>query len=72
LLDHSEEIAFYNGSDWEKMHINEKFYELTSHIKYILYKKFQMGIIDSVLVKYGASCTGYLVVGLPVFGPGRE
>jgi ATP-binding cassette subfamily D (ALD) protein 3 len=25
LLNHSEEIAFYNGSDWEKMHINEKF-----------------------------------------------
>ena len=31
-----------------------------------------MGISDSVLVKYGASCTGYLVVGLPVFGPGSQ
>jgi len=26
LLNHSEEIAFYNGSDWEKTHINAKFY----------------------------------------------
>lgn len=25
LLNHSEEIAFYNGSDWEKKHINSKF-----------------------------------------------
>ena len=25
LLGHSEEIAFYNGSDWEKAQINGKF-----------------------------------------------
>ena len=28
LLNHSEEIAFYNGSDWEKKKINEKFKDL--------------------------------------------
>jgi ATP-binding cassette subfamily D (ALD) protein 3 len=33
LINHSEEIAFYNGSDWEKTHINAKFYELHKHIK---------------------------------------
>lgn len=31
-----------------------------------------MGILDSLLVKYGAVMIGYTVVGLPVFGPGRE
>jgi|SaaInl33SG_5_DNA_1037386.scaffolds.fasta_scaffold06060_2 ATP-binding cassette subfamily D (ALD) protein 3 len=31
-----------------------------------------MGIFDSMLVKYGAVMIGYTVVGLPVFGPGRE
>jgi len=31
-----------------------------------------MGIFDSMLVKYGAVMVGYTVVGLPVFGPGRE
>jgi len=72
LINHSEEVAFYNGSDWEKKKINDKFYELTDHIKYVLYKRFQMGIIDSMLVKYGAVCTGYAIVGLPVFGPNRE
>jgi ABC-type uncharacterized transport system fused permease/ATPase subunit len=25
LLNHSEEVSFYNGSDWEKLKINEKF-----------------------------------------------
>uniref|UniRef100_A0A7S3MZ59 ABC transporter domain-containing protein n=1 Tax=Strombidium inclinatum TaxID=197538 RepID=A0A7S3MZ59_9SPIT len=72
LLNHSEEIAFYNGSDWEKKHIHDKFTELINHIKFILYKRFLMGIFDSMLVKYGAVMVGYTVVGLPVFGPGRE
>jgi ATP-binding cassette subfamily D (ALD) protein 3 len=31
-----------------------------------------MGILDSMLVKYGAVMVGYAVVGLPVFGPNRE
>jgi len=72
LLNHSEEIAFYNGSDWEKSHINEKFFELVNHIKYVLHKRFLMGIYDTMLVKYGAVAVSYTVVGLPVFGPGRE
>lgn len=69
LLNHSEEVAFYNGSEWEKKHINSKFQELINHIKFVLYKRFLMGIFDSMLVKYGAVMVGYTVVGLPVFGP---
>ena len=69
MLQHSEEVAFYNGSPWEKTRINSKFKELLDHIKYVLYKKYLMGIFDSMLVKYGAVSVGYSVVGLPVFGP---
>lgn len=71
-MGHSEEIAFYNGSAWEKERINSKFYDLVGHIKFVLHKRFLMGIFDSMLVKYGAVMVGYTVVGLPVFGPGRE
>lgn len=31
-----------------------------------------MGVFDSMLVKYGAVMVGYSVLGLPVFGPGKE
>lgn len=71
LLNHSEEVAFYNGSEWEKARINDKFTELINHVKYVLHKRFLMGIFDSMLVKYGAVMVGYTVVGLPVFGPNR-
>jgi len=69
LLSHSEEIAFYNGADWEKTNIQKGYDRLHSHMNYVLGKKFLMGIFDSMLVKYGAVMVGYTVVGLPVFGP---
>lgn len=72
LINHSEEIAFYNGSDWEKGQIDAKFRELVRHIKDVLYRRFLMGIYDSMLVKYGAVMIGYTVIGLPVFGPRRH
>lgn len=70
LLAHSEEIAFYNGADWERINIDKGFNKLYKHIDLTLSKKFWMGIFDSMLVKYGAVMVGYAVVGLPVFGPG--
>ena len=69
LLTHSEEVAFYNGHDWERRNIDNGFDRLYSHISFVLKKRFLMGIYDSMLVKYGAVMVGYTVVGLPVFGP---
>jgi ATP-binding cassette subfamily D (ALD) protein 3 len=69
LLTHSEEVAFYNGHEWEKRNIDGGFDKLYSHISFVLKKRFLMGIYDSMLVKYGAVMVGYTVVGLPVFGP---
>ena len=83
LLNHSEEISFYRGNEWEKNRINRAFavrgrraltisQNLYNHIVYVLKKRFWMGICDSMLVKYGAVMVGYTVVGLPVFGPGSQ
>lgn len=68
LITHSEEIAFYKGNKWEQKRIDETFKELVNHVNNIYTKKFYMGIIDSMLVKYGAVMTGYTILGLPVFG----
>ena len=72
LLNHAEEIAFYNGDNWEKTRVNRKFKELYKHIDGVIEKRFYMGIFDYVLVKYGAVMIGYAVLGFPVFGPGKE
>lgn len=72
LINHAEEVAFYNGAAWEKSKINIKFGELYTHILSVLYRRFLMGIYDSMLVKYGALFVGYAILGLPVFGPRSE
>lgn len=72
LINHSEEVAFYNGAIWERTKINAKFNDLYRHILFVLYKRFLMGIYDSMLVKYGALFVGYSILGLPVFGHRSE
>jgi len=72
LLHHNEEIAFYRGQDWEKDRLNDTFKTLINHSKSVVLKRLYMGTFDSMLTKYGAVLVGYTIVGLPVFGPGRE
>ncbi len=45
---------------------------MVKHSKKIIYHRFFNGIYDSILVKYGAFVFGYVIVGLPVFGPNSE
>lgn len=72
ILTHSEEIAFYNGGKWETRRVTATFKKLYDHITSIIRKQFWMGIFDSMLVKYGSYYGGYLVLGMPVFGPKKE
>jgi ATP-binding cassette subfamily D (ALD) protein 3 len=72
ILSHSEEIAFYNGGNWEIKRISTTFKKLYNHIVDIIGKRFWMGIFDSMLVKYGSYYGGYLVLGLPVFGRNKK
>ncbi len=67
IINHSEEIAFYNGNIWELKKLNETFKLLTRHIKDIHIKKFFMGIFDAMLVKFGATIVGTVILGVPVF-----
>lgn len=72
ILNHSEEIAFFDGAHWEKQKIEGSFNKVYNHINGVLTRKFFMGIFDSMLVKYGAVLVGYAILGLPVFGPGSK
>eukprot|EP00343_Euplotes_focardii_P008822 CAMPEP_0205826166 /NCGR_PEP_ID=MMETSP0206-20130828/27822_1 /ASSEMBLY_ACC=CAM_ASM_000279 /TAXON_ID=36767 /ORGANISM="Euplotes focardii, Strain TN1" /LENGTH=416 /DNA_ID=CAMNT_0053125885 /DNA_START=722 /DNA_END=1969 /DNA_ORIENTATION=+ len=72
LLNHSEEIAFYNGAKWERKRINNSYDELHSHVAKTMGARFYMGIFDSMITKYGAVLVGYTILGLPVFGRNSE
>jgi len=68
LVNHAEEIAFFRGNQWEKNRLNKSYETLINHSLIIMQKRLFMGCFDSVLVKYGATLVGYIVIGLPVFG----
>ena len=68
LVNHAEEIAFFRGNVWEKNRLNKSYETLINHSLIIMSKRLFMGCFDSVLVKYGATLVGYIVIGLPVFG----
>ena len=67
LIAHSEEVAFYNGGQREKLYINLTFDRVVQHLKTFFGARFRIGFLDSLLVKYIATIVGYMVVSIPVF-----
>ena len=68
LVNHSEEITFYRGNEWEKQRTHVIMSKLVKKVNEILFKRFYMGVFDGVFAKYGATMISYAVLGLPVFG----
>jgi len=66
LIANSEEIAFYDGSEKEKVIINRLFQLLYNHEGYVYYLRGLVGVFDGLLVKYWASIIGYGVMASPL------
>ena len=69
VITHSEEIAFYGGNERERGIINNSFEAISKHIKKIYQMRFANGVVDSILVKYCATMTAYVLLSRPVFDP---
>jgi ATP-binding cassette subfamily D (ALD) protein 3 len=67
IISHSEEIAFYGGSEREKVFANAAFKKIRQHLKKVNVLRFANGIIDSVAVKYCATILAYYLLSRPVF-----
>ena len=59
LITHSEEVAFYGGSEREKQIVNESFKKITKLSNRQYFLSSIMGVLDTYLVKYGASMVAY-------------
>ncbi|KAJ3088108.1 ATP-binding cassette sub- D member 3, partial [Quaeritorhiza haematococci] len=69
IITHSEEIAFYGGSQREKELANSSFDRIYRHVERVYRLHFANGIFDSILVKYMATMTAYYLLARPVFDP---
>ncbi|XP_025199621.1 ATP-binding cassette sub-family D member 3 [Melanaphis sacchari] len=65
LITNSEEIAFYNGNNREKLTMLASFNKLTNHLRKFLEFRVCMGFFDNILGKYIATVVGFYAVSIP-------
>ncbi|KAL5233731.1 hypothetical protein ACI65C_001141 [Semiaphis heraclei] len=65
LITNSEEIAFYNGNNREKLIMLASFNKLTAHLRKFLEFKVSMGFLDNIIGKYIATVVGFYAVSIP-------
>ncbi|XP_012144821.1 ATP binding cassette subfamily D member Pmp70 [Megachile rotundata] len=67
LITNSEEIAFYQGNNREKLTLLTSFHKLVTHLRKCLEFKTLIGIIDNFVGKYTATIVGFYAVSIPFF-----
>ncbi|XP_060851111.1 ATP-binding cassette sub-family D member 3 [Rhopalosiphum padi] len=65
LITNSEEIAFYNGNNREKLTMLASFNKLTNHLRKFLEFRVYMGFVDNIIAKYIATVVGFYAVSIP-------
>eukprot|EP01137_Pigoraptor_chileana_P007976 Opistho-2@54249 len=72
LITNSEEIAFYNGNERERLVINQSFARLVRLLRTAMQFRFTMGCVDSIIAKYFATVVGFYVVSRPFLNLGDK
>ncbi|XP_076631686.1 ATP binding cassette subfamily D member Pmp70 [Colletes latitarsis] len=67
LITNSEEIAFYQGNNREKLTLLSSFHKLVTHLRKCLEFKTLIGVIDNFIGKYMATIVGFYAVSIPFF-----
>jgi len=65
IISHAEEIAFLEGSEREKIILNEGIHEVSAFGLHYFLLQFKQGIMDQWFLKYGASMIGWPVLAIP-------
>ncbi|KAM7286630.1 ATP-binding cassette sub-family D member 3 [Ixodes scapularis] len=68
LITNSEEIAFYQGNERERITLDNSFRRLVSHLRDFLEYRFTLGIVDDIVAKYLATVVGYILISRPFMG----
>lgn len=65
LITNSEEVAFYQGNNREKLTVLASFQKLVNHMRKYLEFRVLMGTIDNLVAKYFATVVGFFAVSMP-------
>lgn len=69
LITNAEEIAFYDGTSFERQILTKTYRRVVSHIARILRIKVSYNMFEDFVLKYAWSSLGYLFASIPVFLP---
>ena len=74
LIDHSEEIALYNGHEAEKDTLDKGYFTLIKHVNRILRRRLYHGVMEDFVIKYFWGALGLMLCSVPVFFkvPGQQ
>ena len=67
LIDHSEEIALYNGHEAEKDTLDKGYFTLIKHVNRILRRRLYHGVMEDFVIKYFWGALGLMLCSVPVF-----
>ncbi|XP_020708602.2 ATP-binding cassette sub-family D member 3 [Athalia rosae] len=65
LIVNSEEVAFYQGNNREKLTLLTSFQKLVTHLRRFLEFRVSLGVIDNFVGKYAATIVGFYAVSIP-------
>ncbi|XP_034248545.1 ATP-binding cassette sub-family D member 3 [Thrips palmi] len=65
LITNSEEVAFYNGNNREKLTMLVSFKRLTDHLRKFLEFRTVVGVVDNIVAKYFATVVGFITFSIP-------
>ncbi|KAI6178956.1 ATP-binding cassette sub-family D member 3 [Aphelenchoides besseyi] len=67
LIMNSEEIAFYQGNEREKISVMNAFNRMVRHLRSLILFRFSLGFVDNIIAKYCATVVGWYTMSRPFF-----
>ncbi|KAI6227674.1 ATP-binding cassette sub-family D member 3 [Aphelenchoides fujianensis] len=67
LIMNSEEIAFYQGNEREKVSVMSAFERMVNHLRSLILFRFSIGFVDNIIAKYCATVVGWYTMSRPFF-----
>jgi ATP-binding cassette subfamily D (ALD) protein 3 len=72
LIMNSEEIAFYQGNEREKVSVMAAFQRMIKHLRSLILFRFSLGFVDNIIAKYCATVVGWYTMSRPLFSRSNQ
>uniref|UniRef100_A0A914H5Y9 ABC transporter domain-containing protein n=1 Tax=Globodera rostochiensis TaxID=31243 RepID=A0A914H5Y9_GLORO len=72
LIVNSEEIAFYQGNERERVSVLNAFQRMITHLRSLVLFRFSIAFMDNIVAKYVATVVGWSTLSRPYFNEHNE